>query len=140
MHRRLERPQALGRANGFGWALAEERATGVPIGFTGLARIRDDAVMGPGVEIGWRFVPEAWGQGLASEGARALLIHGFEDLGLDRIVAFAVAGNRASTAVMDRIGMKPRPDLNFDHPAIHDDMPHLKRHVFYEIFADDPRG
>ena len=53
--------------DGFGWAVAEDRDSKVPLGFTGLARIRDE-VIGAGVEIGWRYVPEAWGQGLASEG------------------------------------------------------------------------
>lgn len=134
-----EQMRAITAANGFGWALAEDRATGTPIGFTGLAKIRDDAAMGPGVEIGWRYVREAWGKGLASEGARALLNHGFDEIGLTRIVAFAVTGNNASLAVMRRIGMRPRPDLDFDHPAIPDDKPHLKRHSFYEMMADDPR-
>lgn len=126
-------------ANGFGWALAEDRATGQPLGFTGLAKIRDEEIIGAGVEIGWRYVPEAWGKGLASEAARALLVHGFDEMGLDRIVAFAVTANQPSISVMRRIGMKARPDLDFDHPAVPDDTPHLKRHALYEIFARDPR-
>lgn len=125
--------------NGFGWAVAADRATGKPVGFTGLAKIRNPEVMGAGVEIGWRYVPEAWGKGLASEAARALLAHGFDEIGLDRIVAFAVTGNQPSIAVMRRIGMNPRPDLDFDHPAVPDDMPHLKRDAFFEMFAADPR-
>ncbi len=129
---------ARNRENGFGWAVAEDRETGAPLGFTGLASIRDEEVIGAGVEIGWRYVPEAWGKGLASEAARALLVHGFDDLGLERIVAFAVTRNAASIAVMRRIGMTARPDRDFDHPSVPDAMPHIKRHVFYEIFAGDP--
>jgi len=124
--------------DGFGWAVAEDRDSKVPLGFTGLARIRDE-VIGAGVEIGWRYVPEAWGQGLASEAALALLAHGFDEMRLDRIVAFAVTTNRASLAVMRRIGMTPRPDCDFDHPGVPDTMPHLKRHAFYQMQAGDPR-
>jgi len=127
-------------ANGLGWALAEDRSTGTPLGFTGLAKIRDEDVICKGVEIGWRYVPEAWGKGLASEAARALLVHGFDEINLDRIVAFAVTHNTASIKVMQRIGMTARPDLDFDHPSIPDDAPKLKRHAFYEMFAHDPRG
>ncbi|OCW55701.1 GNAT family N-acetyltransferase [Hoeflea olei] len=125
--------------DGLGWALAEDRDTGTPLGFTGLAKIHNEEAICPGVEIGWRFVPEAWGKGLASEAARALLAHGFDDLGLERIVAFAVRDNHASTAVMRRIGMTARPDLDFDHPGVPDTHPHLKRHALYEMFAGDPR-
>ena len=125
--------------DGFGWAVAEDRTSGAPLGFTGLARIRDEEVIGAGVEIGWRYVPEAWGQGLASEAARALVGHGFDEMRLERIVAFAVTTNTASLAVMRRIGMSPRPDRDFDHPGVPDTMPHLKRHALYEIQASDPR-
>lgn len=145
---RLSRPEAdaklvqiLARSAevGFGWAVAEMSDTGEPVGFTGLSLLRDDSVGDSGVEIGWRFVPESWGKGLASEAARALLAHGFDDLGLDRIIAFAVTDNAASIAVMKRIGMTARPDLDFDHPGVPDTHPHLKRHAFYEMFAGDPR-
>ncbi|KGF68753.1 GNAT family acetyltransferase [Hoeflea sp. BAL378] len=131
--------RARTRATGIGWAVAEDRETGAPLGFTGLATIRDEEVIGAGVEIGWRYVPEAWGKGLATEAARALLEHGFDEIGLERIVAFAVTDNHPSLAVMRRIGMTARPDRDFDHPGVPDTMPHLKRHAFYEILAGDRR-
>ncbi|MBU4527940.1 MAG: GNAT family N-acetyltransferase [Hoeflea sp.] len=131
--------RARNHETGFGWAVAEDRDTAAPLGFTGLAKIRDEEVMGTGVEIGWRYVPEAWGKGLATEAARALLAHGFDEMGLDRIVAFAVTTNTPSLAVMRRIGMTAQPDRDFDHPGVPDTMPHLKRHAFYQMQAGDPR-
>ena len=124
---------------GFGWAVAEEQATGRPVGFTGLARTNGAKAAGADVETGWRYIPEVWGKGYATEAASALLTHGFKELNLNRIVAFAVGANSASIAVMRRIGMTARPDLDFDHPAVPDTHPQLKRHVLYEIFAGDPR-
>jgi RimJ/RimL family protein N-acetyltransferase len=65
--------------------------------------------LGPCVEIGWRLAREHWGQGYATEAARAWLAHGFEVLELAEIVAFTDAGNARSLAVMARLGMRARP-------------------------------
>jgi RimJ/RimL family protein N-acetyltransferase len=55
--------------------------------------------------VGWRFDPAAWGQGLASEGARAALHEGFSTLGLDEICSLPQSTNPRSYAVCERIGM-----------------------------------
>ncbi|MEQ4724892.1 GNAT family protein [Nonomuraea sp. B19D2] len=47
-----------------------------------------------------------WRQGLASEGARELIRHGFEDLRLPRIFAETMAVNTASRATMTALGME----------------------------------
>ncbi|GAA1000791.1 GNAT family N-acetyltransferase [Acrocarpospora macrocephala] len=57
-------------------------------------------------ELGYRLLPRHWRQGLASEGARELLRHGFEDLGLNRVFAETMAVNTASRATMATIGME----------------------------------
>jgi RimJ/RimL family protein N-acetyltransferase len=56
------------------------------------------------VEIGWHLHPDAWGQGYASEAARAVLAHGFA-AGLPEIIAVSHTDNHASQAVMRRNGM-----------------------------------
>ena len=55
---------------------------------------------------GYRFVPEAWGRGYATEAAEASLAYGFDVLGLDEIVAVAYPDNAASRRVMEKIGMR----------------------------------
>jgi len=57
-------------------------------------------------ELGYRLLRRYWRKGLASEGARELIRHGFEDLGLTRIFAETMAVNVASRATMASIGMK----------------------------------
>ena len=90
--------------------------------------------LSPGtIEIGWRLTPEFWGKGYVTEAARAWLAFGFETLGVDEIVSFAVWNNNRSTAVMERIGMTADPSRDFDHPGIPDSHPHLKQHVFYAL-------
>lgn len=103
-----------------GWGLwaVERRDDGAFLGFTGLMPLRESNPLAPGVEIGWRFARPAWGAGYASEAARAALAFGFERLALPEIVAFTATGNLRSQAVMDRIGMTRREDLDFDHPAL----------------------
>ncbi len=64
---------------------------------------RDDD---PGVaELAYRLPRSAWGRGLATEGAEALLTHGFTDAGLDRVTADTMAANLASRAVLERLGL-----------------------------------
>ena len=56
-------------------------------------------------ELGYRLLRRHWRRGLAAEGARELLRHGFEDLGLDRVHAETMAVNTASRATMAAVGM-----------------------------------
>jgi RimJ/RimL family protein N-acetyltransferase len=57
-------------------------------------------------ELGYRLLRRHWRQGLASEGARELIRHAFEDLGLTRIFAETMAVNAASRATMASVGME----------------------------------
>jgi [ribosomal protein S5]-alanine N-acetyltransferase len=57
-------------------------------------------------EIGWWLARAWWGQGLATEAARAAVRDGFECAGLKRIVAIAQPANHVSIHVMEKLGMK----------------------------------
>jgi RimJ/RimL family protein N-acetyltransferase len=57
-------------------------------------------------ELGYRLRRDAWGQGYATEGAVALLVHGFDAVGLEHVWAQTMAVNRASRAVMERLGLR----------------------------------
>ena len=60
----------------------------------------------PGVaDLGYRLLRRHWGKGLASAGARELLRYGFDDVGLDRIIAQTLTVNAASRAVMERVDL-----------------------------------
>lgn len=58
-----------------------------------------------GAEIGWRLGAAHWGQGLATEAARATLQYGFETLRFPRVIATIQAGNAASRRVAEKLGM-----------------------------------
>lgn len=57
-------------------------------------------------EIGWAIDPAYAGRGLATEAARGLLRHVFEDLGCHRVVARSFLDNTASTRLMEKLGMR----------------------------------
>ena len=77
-----------------------DKANSAVIGFCGFVPASN------GAEIGWRLAKEYWGQGLATEAARAVLKHGFETLGFQRIIATVQAPNSASIRVVEKLGMK----------------------------------
>jgi ribosomal-protein-alanine N-acetyltransferase len=102
------------------------------IGFVGLVVPGFEAHFTPCVEIGWRLAREHWGQGYATEAARAALEFGFRRLALEEIVSFTTTANLRSRRVMERIGMTRLPDDDFDHPALPEGH-RLRRHILYRI-------
>jgi RimJ/RimL family protein N-acetyltransferase len=102
--------------NGVGFYAVEVKATSRFIGFIGLSSIGFQAAFSPAVQVGWRLAFGAWGQGYASEAAKACFAHGFGELGLDEIVSFTTRRNERSIAVMERIGMTRDPEGDFECP------------------------
>ena len=90
------------RFPGLGVWPAEERATGEFIGWFCLKYIPKTVE----VEVGYRLLPEAWGRGFATEGARALVAGGFAVLGLYRIIGLAHPENLASQRVLQKAGLR----------------------------------
>jgi RimJ/RimL family protein N-acetyltransferase len=119
-----------------GWGLWAVEVVGrAPfIGFIGLNEPGFDAHFTPAVEVGWRVSPAFWGNGYATEGARAAIAHGFRRLGLDEIVSFTPVVNERSWRVMERLGMTHDPSDDFEHPSVPQGP--LRRHLLYRIAAD----
>ena len=57
------------------------------------------------IDLGYRLRKIAWGKGYATEGSRALIHKGFTELGVQRVVATALAANKASIRVMEKLGL-----------------------------------
>ena len=85
------------------------------IGFCGLKYHPDKDI----VEIGYRLSKNFWGQGFATEAARASIQYGFKKLGYERIFAHAHQKNIASQRVLEKIGMTKCKNIYYDdQPAI----------------------
>lgn len=159
---RLESDAFAGRiraqlTSGWGlWAVAVREA-GHPlhgrfIGFTGLVWQDFPAAFTPALEIGWRLARHAWGQGFATEAARAVLDVAFSEyaeggggdgrgdgLGADEVVSMTAVDNLPSRAVMERLGMTRDPSDDFDHPRVPEGSP-LRRHVLYRLRPEHHRA
>jgi ribosomal-protein-alanine N-acetyltransferase len=91
----------------------------------GVWAVTDKATGGLLGQCGLRFLPEInevevlyllarahWGQGLASEAAQAALAYGFDQVGLQRIIALTKPENTASRRVMEKLGMQYEKNLH----------------------------
>ncbi len=92
------------RAEGYGFWAAIEKTSGAFVGWFGFNP--HDEVGAGEVSLGYRLRRSAWGQGYATEGARALIRKGFEELGARWVFATTYEYNMASRRVMERLGMR----------------------------------
>ncbi|MBT8462142.1 MAG: GNAT family N-acetyltransferase [Gemmatimonadetes bacterium] len=91
------------RDRGYGLLVAELRATGEIVGRVGFLTTEID---GTGdAELHYHLAPAAWGDGLATEAAQAVLEWGFDRGGLDRVVAVIHPDNHASRRVAEKCGL-----------------------------------
>jgi ribosomal-protein-alanine N-acetyltransferase len=134
----IERIEAHLEQHGFGLWAVEIPGVAPLAGFVGLSVPRFETHFTPCVEVGWRLAPACWGGGYATEAARAALVFGFDEVGLDEIVSFTVPANARSRRVMEKLGMSHRPEDDFDHPALPAGHP-LRRHVLYRLARADAR-
>jgi RimJ/RimL family protein N-acetyltransferase len=75
-------------------------------------------------ELGYRLLPQAWGHGYATEGARALVRRAFTELGQLRVVATTMTVNRASRRVLERAGLRLERTFLAQWPAYLDGAEH----------------
>jgi ribosomal-protein-alanine N-acetyltransferase len=113
--------------HGFGLWLLRDRATGEMVGRGGLQNT--DAIGAPAVEAAWAIVPERWGEGLATELARASVTVAFDVLGLEHVIAITLPDNLASRRVMDKAGFVF--DRRIEHVGV--------AHVVYRRHPDPGR-
>jgi len=91
------------RPGEFGYWAAEDKTAGDFLGWFALHP--SDGRPSSDVEIGYRLRRSAWGRGLATEGARALLRKGFEQPEVARIFGTTYEENFGSRRVMEKAGM-----------------------------------
>lgn len=83
------------------------------------------------MEIGWRLNKDYWGNGYATEAAKAVLNVAFNKLNLSEVYSFTSIANTKSQAVMERLGMV-NTNKNFNHPMLPENSP-LSEHFLYKI-------
>ena len=106
---RVERHAGRFAKTGYGLCAVVEREGGRVVGVCGLFPVE---WVGPEVEVAYHFAREIWNRGYATEAARAWVDVAFARRGLNRVVALAFPANRASTRVMEKIGMRFRREVD----------------------------
>ncbi len=105
-------------AEGYGFMIMEERATGEVVGHCGLRRVAHPLAPNPtDHEIGWLVREDRWRMGYAFEAMRAVRDWGFATHGAPHIVALTCQPNIGSWRLMEKLGMERRADLDFTDPA-----------------------
>lgn len=98
------------------WAV-EEKATGRFIGWTGFKWI-DEPINGRRhyLDVGYRFVPESWGKGIATEAIVACMELAAEapEMGDATLCGMVVAGNAASERILTKLGMRYTETFTFE--------------------------
>lgn len=88
------------KTHGYGRWMCWLKSENKIIGFSGLKKLTD---LGGEVDLGYRFFPEYWGKGYATESGIASLRFGFETLGLEHILAIVDPENKASVHVAEKL-------------------------------------
>ncbi len=70
------------------------------------------------VELGYRLCLRHWGNGYAEEAAAGVLRYAFGELGMGRIIAFALPQNRASVRILEKLGFQ------YQREFLHAGIPH----------------
>lgn len=118
-------------AVGLGWWVGRRASHADFLGWWDLSPSRPVRGAPVQAEAGWRLARRHWRRGYATEGATALLEHGFATVGLDEIWAETMAVNEASRRVMTKLGMR---HLRTDHRSWDEPLPGAEQgEVVYRI-------
>jgi ribosomal-protein-alanine N-acetyltransferase len=107
--------------NGVGrWAVVRHD-TQEFVGWCGIKLMNDHVVNGRTnyYDIGYRLLRQHWGQGFASEAARASLRFAFEEMNLPEIHATAMRDNLASCRILERLGLVKQEEFVQDNALWH---------------------
>jgi RimJ/RimL family protein N-acetyltransferase len=90
------------QTRGYGMFALEHQVTGLVVGCCGLIHPGGQ----PEVEIKYAFLQDQWGKGLATEVVPELLRYGYEQYGLNRVVATVHSENLVSQKTMTKAGAR----------------------------------
>jgi ribosomal-protein-alanine N-acetyltransferase len=94
---------------GYGRFACVWKATGAVIGFSGVKYVPEFTDN----ELGYRFLPEYWGRGLATEAGQASIDFARSNLGLPRLIALVHPDNTASAQVVTKLGFAVEKQVRY---------------------------
>ncbi|MGH7598320.1 MAG: GNAT family N-acetyltransferase [bacterium] len=115
----------------FGLWIALLKENGMFAGQCGLVMQRVDDL--PEVEIGYLFLRKYWGQGLATEAAKACRNYGVNRLGYTRLISLIDPDNMASKRVAEKVGMAFEKETFMFNK-------HICVYAFHATASENPTG
>jgi ribosomal-protein-alanine N-acetyltransferase len=102
--------------NGIGrWAIVEKNTNNF-VGWTGLKLVTELVNKHQNFyDLGYRIIKKYWGQGIATETARAVLDYGFKNLNVDKIYSIVHSENEGSKNVLHKLGFVYQESFDFDN-------------------------
>ncbi|WP_421934888.1 GNAT family N-acetyltransferase [Phenylobacterium sp.] len=85
------------------WAIFRKAAPDDMLGWVTLVPLEGTGE----IQIGYRLKRSAWGDGIATEAGRRLVVHGLETLGLPSLAAWVHPENVGSKGVLTKLGFAP---------------------------------
>lgn len=114
----------------FGFWATHEKLTGEFIGWfhfypaiTNSFGVGANLVREGEIALGYRLRQSSWGKGYGTEGGRSLRDRGFNEWGVERIIAWALQANTASIRVMEKVGLQ----FECDYPLKPEQLTALKQ-------------
>ena len=106
----LSRPLRDYAVHGFGRMACIEKSSGRLVGFCGLKYLEDLKE----VDIGYRFLPETWGKGYATESALAVMAECRRQGAIQRVIGLVEPENTASVKVLKKLGLGFEKTIRLD--------------------------
>lgn len=94
---------------GFGRHACIDKNTNKVIGFCGLKYVQELQ----DVDIGYRFLPQYWGKGLATSTGELMMNFAKNELQLKRVIGLALAGNAGSIKVLLKLGLSHQGSVQY---------------------------
>ena len=96
------------RETGLARFAVDEKASGELIGFCGFKPV------GEYIDLGYRYSKRVWGKGIGTEAALSVRNYGRLDLRITNMEAGALAANRASISIIEKLGFPHRALVQMD--------------------------
>lgn len=98
------------------WAVVDKN-TNQFLGWSGL-KFMTESINGHSnfYELGYRFLPQFWGKGYATESAKAWLNYAFKEIKCDSVYAMTDTKHAASINVLEKIGFELMNEFDYPYP------------------------
>ncbi len=111
--------QAQYKENGIGRWAVELKSTGEVIGWCGL-KLHDKEIDGNinFYELGYRFKPQHWGQGYATESSHVWMDYAFNKIGIDKVFGMTDPRHKDSQKVLKKMGFEYIKQVEFHEEMV----------------------